>query len=65
MCLNINISMKYGGEPVPQGKPNSSLDGVTYPWIVFGKVQSTEKLSGMFQITILKLSDKANKIYIN
>ena len=24
--------MQYD-EPIPQGKPNSSLDGVTFPWI--------------------------------
>ena len=52
--------MYYGGEPVPQGKTNSSLEGVTYPRIVFGQVQGIEKLPGIFQITISRLSNKAN-----
>ena len=30
--LNTNISMQYG-EPVPQGKPNSSLEVVNFSWI--------------------------------
>ena len=30
--LNNNISIQYG-EAVPQGKPNSSLEGVIYPWV--------------------------------
>ena len=57
--------MQYGGEPIPQGKPNSSLEGVNYPWIIFGCVQGREKLPDIFQITISRLSNKANKIYIN
>ena len=56
--------MYQGGEPAPQGKPNSSLDGVTYQQIVIDQIQDREKLSGIFQITISSLSDKANKIYI-
>ena len=36
MYLNTNITMKYGGEPVRQEKPNSSLGDATYSWIVFG-----------------------------
>ena len=43
MFLSTNISMEYGGEPAPQGKPNSSWDGVTYPWIGFVR----EKLLGL------------------
>ena len=37
---NTNIFMYYSGEPVPQGKPYSSFEDVTYPWIVFGYNQS-------------------------
>ena len=58
----------YGGEPVPQGKPNFSLDEVTYPWTVFGYVLGREQLPVIFQIiqkTISRLFEKANKIYIN
>ena len=57
--------MLYDGEPIPHGKPNFSLEGVSYPWIAFGSVQGREKLPGIFQITISRLSDKANKIYLN
>ena len=37
---NTNIFMYYSGEPVPQGKPYSSFEDVTYSWIVFGYNQS-------------------------
>ena len=48
---NTNISMQYG-ELVPQGKPNSSLEVATFP------------TASIFQIIILRLSVKANKIYV-
>ena len=63
MCLNTNICMKHGSEPLPQGKPNSSFEGgLLYPWVVFGQVQDMEKLQGLFQITISGLPDRNNKI---
>ena len=65
MCLNTNIFMQYGGESLPQGKPNFSFEGVTYPYIIIEQVKGMENLPGIFQITISRLPDKANKIYIN
>ena len=51
------MTMQYG-EPVPQGKPNSSLEGVTFLWIASGSgcdimntLQSTQYLKKHLQPT--------------
>ena len=51
------MTMQYG-EPVPQGKPNSSLEGVTFLWIVSGygcdimnTLQSTQYMKKHLQPT--------------
>ena len=55
----------------PHGKSNSSLQVVTFPWIVSGynfNIMNTlhefEKTCSTFQITVSKLPVKADKIYI-
>ena len=38
------MTMQYG-EPVPQGKSNSSLEGVTFPWVNFNTINTLHEFA--------------------
>ena len=40
LTLNTNTTMQFG-EPVHQGKSNSSLEVVTFPWISIFNIMNT------------------------